>query len=80
MMEERIAGEIERRFLREGDYICITMKRSGQKFHIYRQRYGIAVYLTDGNIWTSKERKPYKYFPNQYNALKQLARFIQENA
>lgn len=71
-MINRIMEEIERRFMKQGDYIELTMKRTGQKLYIYRQRYGIAVYFDEGNIW-KENRKPKYYFPNAHNALKGLA-------
>ncbi len=74
-MINRIMEEIERRFMKQGDYIELTMKRTGQKLYIYRQRYGIAVYFDEGNIW--KENRKSKYFPNAHNALKGLAEYIQ---
>ena len=73
-MIERIMNELEKRFLKEGNYIEITMKKTGKTLYIYRQRYGIAVYDNPGNIW--KKNRAGKFFQNEKNALKGAAEYI----
>lgn len=73
-MLERVINELQTRFLKEGDYLEITMKRTGKKLYIYRQRYGIAIYDNPGNIWV--KNRPGKFFPNAKNALRGAAEYI----
>lgn len=73
-MVQKIADEIEKRLFENHGYIEITMKRTGKKLYIYRQRYGIEVYDKEYNVF-EKMRKG-RFFPNAKNALKGVAEYI----